>query len=275
MSRFDSTVRARPAVCPPGSGVLMLGRFVQVQCCVDDIMTRILWHVREAHLRLVHVRIVLETLRHHKLYAKASKCQFGPASSAMRSPIGRPPGPGPEGHGCGRRRRGVGNTDVVHGRFVGLANYYRKFVFRFSAIMIAAPLRPSAAPGRSWRGARPSSRASTRSERRCRRLRCCACGTRRGRRACSPTPRTWPCRPSWSSPTTRARSIPSPSTRSLELTQPERSYPPHLLVLLAVVHALKALLPYLLDKPFEPHTDDASLQWLQQQRQVSEGALAH
>ncbi len=28
----------------------------------------------------MHVRMVLETLRHHKLYAKASKCQFGRAS---------------------------------------------------------------------------------------------------------------------------------------------------------------------------------------------------
>ena len=53
---------------------------------------------------------------------------------------------------------------------------------------------------------------------------------------------------------------------SRKLTQPGRSYPPHLLELLAVVHALKALRPYLLDKPFELHTDNASLQWLQQQR---------
>ena len=36
-----------------------------------------------------------------------------------------------------------------------------------------------------------------------------------------------------------------------------------------MVHALKALRPYLLDKPFELHTDNASLQWLQQQRYVS------
>ena len=53
----------------------MLGRFVQVYC--DDI--RIFSKTREKHLALAvaHVRMVLETLRHHKLYAKASKCQFG------------------------------------------------------------------------------------------------------------------------------------------------------------------------------------------------------
>ena len=56
---------------------------------------------------------------------------------------------------------------------------------------------------------------------------------------------------------------------SRKLTQPERSYPLHLFEWLAVMHALKALRPYLLDKPFEMHTDNASLQWLQQQHHVS------
>jgi hypothetical protein len=45
--------------------------------------------------------------------------------------------------------------------------------------------------------------------------------------------------------------------------------PPLLLELLAVVHAFKTLRPYLLDKPFELHTDNASLQWLQQQWHLS------
>ena len=57
--------------------------------------------------------------------------------------------------------------------------------------------------------------------------------------------------------------------RKLTRTQPERSFPPDIQELLAVVHALKALRPYLLDKPFELHTDNASLQWLQKQRHVS------
>ena len=39
--------------------------------------------------------------------------------------------------------------------------------------------------------------------------------------------------------------------------------------LLALVHALKALRPYLHDKPFELHTDNASLHWLEQKRHVS------
>ena len=55
---------------------------------------------------------------------------------------------------------------------------------------------------------------------------------------------------------------------SLRLTQPEHSYPSHLLELLVVVNSLKTLRPYLLDKPFELHTDNASLQLQQQQRHV-------
>ena len=53
---------------------------------------------------------------------------------------------------------------------------------------------------------------------------------------------------------------------SRKLTQPKRSYPPHLL---SVVHALKALRPYLLDRLFELNTDKASLLRLQQQHHVS------
>ena len=54
-----------------------------------------------------------------------------------------------------------------------------------------------------------------------------------------------------------------------KLTIQEGSYPPHRLELLAVVHSLRAFRPYLLDKPFERHTDNASLQWLNRQRLVS------
>ena len=75
---FDSTGRVRPAAGPPdagspGAGVPMLGRFdcddilIFSKTC-DDIL--IFSKTREEHL--VHVRMVLETLRHHKLYAKAS-----------------------------------------------------------------------------------------------------------------------------------------------------------------------------------------------------------
>ena len=114
----------------------MLGRFVQVYC--HDIL--IFSKTSEEHL--VHVRMVLETLR-HQLYAKASKCQFGRRRLLRRLP--RP------GHVTGISEHGIAVdprnlkasavaewatptccTDVR--RFVALANYYRKLVQRFSSL---------------------------------------------------------------------------------------------------------------------------------------------
>ena len=53
------------------------GRFVQVYR--DNILNYFKTH--EQHL--MHVRMVLETLLHHKLYAMASKCQFGRSSVGL------------------------------------------------------------------------------------------------------------------------------------------------------------------------------------------------
>ena len=55
----------------------MLGKFVQVY--MNDIL--IFSKTKEEHL--IHVRMVLETLKHHRLDAKASKCQFGRTSVAF------------------------------------------------------------------------------------------------------------------------------------------------------------------------------------------------
>ena len=135
---FDASGRVS-AAGPPGSGPPMLGRFVQVYC--DDIL--IFSKTREEHLS--HVRMVLETLRHHKLYAKASKCQFGRSSVGFL------------GHDISERGVAVDPrkvaavaewalpascTDVR--RFVGLANYYRKFVQHFYTI--TAPLTTLCSP---------------------------------------------------------------------------------------------------------------------------------
>jgi Reverse transcriptase (RNA-dependent DNA polymerase) len=104
---FDSTGRVLPGpALTPGAGPPMLGRFVQVYC--DDIL--IFSKTREEHL--AHVRMVLETLRHHKLYAKATKCQFGRSSVGFlaRDLGARRRRRTPQG----RSRRGVGYPCFVH-----------------------------------------------------------------------------------------------------------------------------------------------------------------
>jgi hypothetical protein len=239
----------------------MLGRFVEVYC--DDIL--IFSKTREEHL--VHVRMVLETLRHHQLYAKASKCQFGRSSVGFLGHV-------ISEHGVAVDPRKVAAvaewatpqscTDVR--RFVGLANYYRKFVLRFSAL--AAPLTALCSPRArfAWGAAEQQSFDALKAA-----------------LTSAPVLRVWdPARPTRlltdASELAVSAILEQPDDtgvfhpvafESRKLTLPERSYPPHMLELLAVVHALKTLRPYLLDKPFDLHTDNASLQWLQQQRHVS------
>jgi len=140
---FDSTGRVLPGGCgatrssaPPPP---MLGRFMQVYC--DDIL--IFSKTREEHL--VHGRMVLETLRHHKLYAKASKCQFDRHSVGFLGHVISEHGVAVDPSKVAAVRDWAtpqSCTDVR--RFVGLANYYRKFVLRFSAL--AAPLTALCSP---------------------------------------------------------------------------------------------------------------------------------
>ena len=49
----------------------------------DDIL--IFSMTREEHL--VHVSMVIETLRHHKMYAEATKCHFGRSSVGFLSHV--------------------------------------------------------------------------------------------------------------------------------------------------------------------------------------------
>ena len=137
---FDSACRASHHAGPPSIAAQpMLGRFVQVYC--DDIL--VLSKTGEEHL--VHVWMVLETLRHHKLYAKASKCQFGRSSVGFLGHV-------ISEHGVAVDPSKVSAvaawatptccTDVR--RFVGLANYYRKFVQSFFSL--DAPLTALGSP---------------------------------------------------------------------------------------------------------------------------------
>ena len=102
----------------------------------DDIL--IFSKTREAHL--VHVRMVPcgTNLRHHKLHAKASKCQFGRSSVPRHLGARRRSDPQFESCCSGRVGQPSSCTDVR--RFAGLAKYCRKFVLHFSTVTLAAPM---------------------------------------------------------------------------------------------------------------------------------------
>ena len=86
-----------------------------------------------------HLRIVLQTLREHRLYAKLSKCQFWLDSVAFLEHIISAEGVSVNPQKVEAILNWKPPTSVTEIRsFLGLAGYYRKFVEGFSKI--AAPL---------------------------------------------------------------------------------------------------------------------------------------
>ena len=110
-----------------------LGQFVIV--FMDDIL--IYSGSREEHAE--HLRIVLQTLREHRLYAKLSKCQFWLDSVAFLGHIIYAEGVSVDPQKVEAILNWQPPTSVTEIRsFMGLARYYRKFVEGFSKI--ATPL---------------------------------------------------------------------------------------------------------------------------------------
>ena len=86
-----------------------------------------------------HLRIVLQTLREHRLYAKLSKCQFWHDSVAFLGHIVSAEGFSVDPQKVEAILNWKPPMSVMEIRsFLGLAGYYRKFVEGFSKI--AAPL---------------------------------------------------------------------------------------------------------------------------------------
>ena len=129
---FDEAGRGRPSCDGPCSP--MLGKFVQVY------MDTFIFSRTEAE-HLIHVRMVLESLRHHHLYPKASKRQFGRSSVVFL------------GHVISERGVAMDpcKLSAIRGwaqpescldvrRFVGLANYYCRFVRFFRRWLRRSPV---------------------------------------------------------------------------------------------------------------------------------------
>ena len=110
-----------------------LDRFVIV--FIDDIL--VYSGSREKHAK--HLRIMLETLREHQLYAKLSKCQFWLDRVVFLGHIISAEGISMDPQKIEAIVNWQPPTNVTEIRsFLGLAGYYRKFVEGFSKI--ATPL---------------------------------------------------------------------------------------------------------------------------------------
>ena len=106
-----------------------LDKFVVV--FIDDI--HIYSKTEEEHAE--HLRLVLETLREHKLYAKLSKCEFWLNEVAFLGHIVSAGGISVNPEKIQAILDWLSPTSVTEIRsFLGLAGYYRKFVEGFSSI---------------------------------------------------------------------------------------------------------------------------------------------
>jgi hypothetical protein len=133
LMRYMHRIFGRP-VGPLGTGrdeagaplPSMLGSFVQVY--MDDVL--VFSRTKEEHL--AHVRQVLTILRQHRLFAKASKCEFCRSSVAFLGHVISAAGVAVDPRktsAVADWARPASCTDVR--RFIGLANYYRRLCKHF------------------------------------------------------------------------------------------------------------------------------------------------
>jgi hypothetical protein len=112
---------------------------------LDDIF--IFSNTREEHIQ--HIQWVLEQLRTHQLYAKMKKCEWGKTEVNYLGHIINQGQVAPEPQKIRAVKEWPISTTVKEVQaFLGLANYYRRFVYRFSHI--AHPLTELTKKEKSW-----------------------------------------------------------------------------------------------------------------------------
>ncbi|KAJ9521390.1 hypothetical protein QJQ45_001231 [Haematococcus lacustris] len=211
--------------------------------CVLVYLDDILIFSRTPQEHIAHLRRVLDLLRKHKLYAKLSKCEFGMDQTSFLGHI-----VSASGIACDPAKVAAVQSwpipTTVHDvrSFLGLANYYRRFVKDFSTI--AAPLTAlTRADGHDKQGvvAWDPSQPYT--------LRCDASSIGIGAVL--------------SQGTGSAERVVAYHSR--KLLPAERNYPTHEQELLSLVEALKVWRHYLLGASFNLLTDNWATKHIQTQ----------
>ena len=268
---------------PPGAGGLppdqagIPGAHGPLHRSVVVYMDDLLCYSSTLEQHLQDVREVLAILRQKKLYVKASKCEFGRQELGFLGHRVSAAGVAVDPRKVAAVQEWpVPTSSVDLRRFIGLCNYYRRFVDAYADI--AAPLTRLCGPHATWAWGPEEQQSFDRLK---------ACLTT------APVLRTFD---------SRRRSVlttdASEQAISAVLTQPdddghhhpvayesrkltpaEQAYPAHVLELLAVVHALRVFRHYLLGSgaprppgvrsDFTLRTDNQAVTWLRTKRDVN------
>lgn len=240
-----------------------LDKFVVVY--IDDILI----YSKSPAEHAQHVQLVLQRLREAKLYAKLSKCNFFQSKIQFLGYVLTPEGISPDPSKLQAVQQWpVPTTVQAVQRFLGFANYYRRFVKGYSTI--AAPLTDLTKQGTgsapvTWTPAADAAFAAL-------------------KQALTSPPVLQPFNPGLPTKITtdasdigigaelaqlHGRAWLPVAFLSRKLSPAELNYPTHDKELLAIIHAFKSWPHYLSGRPFDVYTDHHPLRYLPSQPSLS------
>ena len=226
---------------------------------------------------LTDVREVLAILRQEQLYVKASKCAFGRQELGFLGHRVSAAGVAVDPRKVAAVRDWpTPTTNVDLRRFVGLCNYYRRFVDGYADI--AAPLTRLCGPHATWTWGTPEQVSFDT-------LKTCLT-TAPVLRAFDPSRRSTLTTDASEHAISAVLTQPDDAGEqhpvafeSRKLTAAEQAYPAHVLELLAVVHALRVFRHYLLGSgaprppgvlsDFTLRTDNQAVSWLRTKKDIN------